>query len=1262
MADDAGNIESLEFETPPSPEKADVVDARLELVSDLEERLLKEGLTSGTTRERLALFQEVVSNDDLDEAESINKILKANLDSLESEPIEAMNSLEEASGYVAAFMLAKNRPESATIHSMDELIQLGGYAETAVHRKLAESWKLLSDNPESALGKLFQSDILPSIINEANALAAAAVEAKNFMSGAPGKAAGWVKEQFKERPAVAGSIALAGGIGLGALLYRTIRKHRVTERVTAAAGEARDGAGNLIETGGKIVKRTAGLLSYLPHALVATGGLAIAGVILGTEQTQSYLEREMTGNLAFIPELLYKNRVPATFIHLCSNRPLDALGTFAYGGRDEKSKMRHEVYAKYFKANDKQVWALAGVTVSELLEADPSREFPIGAGFLQHIPFLNTKLAELGVKPVEDRVREKLLENMTRLIEIDAGIKNKTVDEALRIAFAEGVFDSLESEVDEDENPEAKALVEDLEGYDSELDEIAHSESLTDSQIETLQTQTDELYEELDELRLAMPSHFSELKKAFGHAFPIPMVELAEDQEIVDYTDDVDLIATQEFYEQFADQVLDAEASALMKDIEELQAIQSSFADLKPGEAPSEALSSQIETVKLIHRRMETWKFRAEESRKESFSKDAEEWNAQEDMAEIATFYYLGYTSIPHVLQWSVKEVIDPSTGLKKKTLAVAAGVGASAIALDASIGAYQVLNGNKMKGAIRILTPGPTLAYDVAMGLRNFGHIAGYNTPHMLLEKFIRGQMSADQALHLSQNALRHKGALNNVRWTTRMKGFEDVIQILDNNAEDVARYLDDPSLARAIDQSTDALQWQKALRNLVKDVHGESLEEFFGRMKVEKSERLASRISPQKLAQMINTMARRFGFSEIPFDDLVKMLKVEGPVYSLFKMTLSRGARIGLPAGAALLTAYFACDVVHTGDKSKGDKFAMLGAGLIAAEYSVKAGMAARGALHGTAMASRISKHPYMLAIGAVLGLVGISYAAEKAVEPLTKTRHLGAVGAMSILGDLTYLGTGGQIIDVGMHHWGDQTEKEYFMRTTYMPTLPWDTSGSEVHLAFKDADAGYFNEMSPQEAINVYNYKLRQKIKGMKEEKPENQEEAAELEAEILLAESRIIDHNWTMRKTIEFDFNKASIQEQGVALEQDIFEAYSDKLTNIEKAYVSSLLTIDVPHSWMDEEFSNIEDEPRVALIRRLTKEMGIEEDFDAFIAAKRSIQSDVKFYQLIDMEQEIVHVDQETKTNRLLANMGIFDEDLEVANEILEQGLGDITIA
>ena len=1255
MADELEISEGMDLETTPSPEEPDVIDLRLDLVSDLEERMLKEGLTSGTTKERLALFQEVVSNDDLEEATQVHKVISENLESLEAEPVAALNSLEEASGFVAAYMLAKNRPEAPSIHSVNELVQLAGFAETAVHRKLAETWKLLADNPDTKLGALFTSDILPAIIREANQLATAAIQATNTMSGKAKQAAGWVKDQFEERPVVAGSVALLGGIGLGTMIYKAIRSRRIKNRIASQELESPDSqstAGKLLDTGGNIVKRTAGVLSYVPHALIATGGLAIAGMILGTEQTQSYLEREMDGNLAFVPKFLYQNRVPATFIHLCSNRPLDALGTFTYGARDEKSKMRHEIYAKFFDAKDKQIWAVAGVPLMELLEADPAREYPLGAGFLQHVPFLNSKLTEHGVKPVENLIRDKFLENMDRLVEVDPSIKTKTVDEALRIAFAEGIFDSLDEETSDTNNPEARELLGGLKDFDDEFDRIASVETLSSDDIEILQVEANELHDELDELRLAMPSEFTELKKAFGRAFPLPMVEMAEDQGAVDYGDDVDLIATQEFYEQFADQIMDSESSALMKDIEEVREAQAMLVDLEVGQIPSEDLKLKIESLKGVNRRMETWKFRAEQSRKEAVRADADDWNAREDLPEVATFYYLGYTGIPNIIKWSIEEVFDSETGAKQKVFAMSAGVGAVAVGIDGAKGLYQIASGNKAVGAFRVLIPGPKLAHDVAVGLRNFGHVVGYNTPQMLLQKVVSGRMTPEKALHLSKNALRHADKVNLESWTTRMKGFEDIVEIFDNNADDVARYLDDPSLARSIDQSTDALQWQKSLRNLVKESFGESLEEFFTRLNVEKTERLAQRISPEKVANMINKMAQRIGLAELPYDDLVRILNTEGPVYGFFKTTLSRGARYGLPVGAALLGAYFACDVVHTGSKTKADKFAMFGAGLLAAEGTIKLGLMAKNTVHGAAMAARVSKHPYIIGIGAILGLVGVSYLAEKAIEPLTKSRDPLTANLVLGAGFTTYLLTGGQYIDLYKHYLGEQTEKEYFTRTTFLPGLP------EVRMAFKDAGVGYFNEMTPEQAINVYNYKVRQDIRELESQEPENEEEAAEIEAAVALLNSRIIDHEWALRRSYKFERDKGSIAIAGAELESAIFEAYGDKLTNVEKAHVSSVLTIDVPHSWMDEEFFDIEEDPQIILLRRLTDELGIEDKLDEFIAMKRNIKSDIDFYQIIDMEDDIVTITPEKRMEETYRAMGVFDEDIEVANSIFDEFMGE----
>lgn len=1261
-------LDDLESQSLPSPEGSEMIDLRLDMVSDLEKKSLEDGLSSGTTEERLALYQEILSNEDLDEAQRVHEILQGSLDLINKTSVDALQALTEASGFAAAYLLAKHQANSPSIHTLGELVQLSSHADTPVRSQLGKTWTLLASNPKSKLSKLFQEDFLPELINESNALAKSTLDHLAFYKSAPGKATGWVKDQYEKHPAAVGSLAVAGAIGLGALIYRTMRRDRVPQSIVTHPEsknfehpepiETGQGTSNgILDTAASAVRRTGSAIKFLPTALFMGGGAILSGMILGTDQTQSFLEKKLTGNMSFIPKMLYESRLPATFIHVCSGRGLDALGTLSYGGRDTKAKMRHEIYAKFFEINDKEIWAISGVSLQDLLDSDPSREFPLSSGMLKYVPVINTMIAKTGLVAVEEKIKKRFLDVMDVLTLKDPSIKSKSVDEALRIAFAEGVFDTLDEEIQDGENPESEAIVSELEDYDVRLDNLIDGPKLESMDIQSLREEGAALYKELNELRLAMPGDFAELKKAFSAAFPIPLIS-----EAVDYSHDVDLIAAQDFYEQFANTVESEETSAIVTDLETVAAAQKFFADLKVGQTPNDELHAQIESMKLINKRMTTWKFRAEQSRKNAAQIDAEEFN-RGDIAELATFYWIGYTSTLHGLQWSVKTVVNPDTGVKEKIVALASGVGIIALGANTGMAAYQLKNGKILHAGFRLLVPGPQLGYETLTFHRNFGHIIGLNTPKVLLEKVARGQMSPSEASRLSSIAMRNADKFKNPAWVAKMRQFRELSEILDSNSDEVLRFVDDPSIARGIDASVDAgthkWAWQKSLRTLVKEIYGEAetLESFFARMKTEKASRLSNILTPVRIARMIDSMTDRLNLRRIPFEELVQLLAKGGPVRTFLMTGLSRAAKYGLPPGALLLMAYYACEVVQTGDKNKAQKFARLGTGLIAAELSIQGAIAIKNTAHGAALASRFSKHPYAIGILAILGLVGLSYKAEEMAEPYMKSTNGAVMFTTNAIGTAAYAGTGGHIVDLAHHYGTVQEEKEYFMRTTSLPFL------GERHMAFRDGTIGYSEEMDPESAITVYNYRVSEKIKDLERETPKTDEEKAEIQSQISRLTSQIINKSWIIEKTIKFDFDKAEIRRIGTDLESEILSSYGNKLTKIEKAYVNSLLVMDAPHTWYDEEFFDIDDNERVALVRRLSNELGLTDKFDEFIAAKRNIYSDQIFYQLIDLKDEIVDIDEKSKMDRLLDSINISEADIAIADEIfnLNESTGEISL-
>ncbi len=1212
------------------------LEAKLNLISELEAKVVRDGLSSKSAKERMLLLQEVFSNDDFDDAKAIFTILSTSLEDINEKSLEALNALSGASSYLAAYSLLKYRPNSPILSDFDDLLNLSKSNENKVMQSLYKSLKLIKDNPSSQIAQLFQRVHMPEIIRKANYLSQAAVDTMNYLKDPEKNTVSWVKEQFRNKPIASASIVTLGAIGLGTLFYKSLSLMRekaplkVKESGTAADGNS-------------IIKRTTSVMSYMPRTLFAMGGLSLAGMLLGAEQTQEFLERNMTGNLAFIPKMLYKNRISASFIHLCSGRVIEAIATMSFGARSAKDKMRHNLYAEYFEVKENSIWAVCGVKLKDLLNADPARKYPVSAGFLKNIPLFNEKIEKSGLKLVEDRIKKKFLEEMPKLMKIDPQIKDKTIDEAIRLAFANGIFNSLEKYEEEKTNEDEKSVNGEIADYKATLDSIMMSESLNESQIEYLKESSVSLQQELDEIRLAIPMQFDELKKSFARAFPIPMIESMED--IIGY-ENQDLIKTQEFYQTFAKNIKDSEESSILKDLNEIKNAHEFFANLKVG-LNGKSASLHIKNMKEIHQKIKTWRLRAEKSRKNAIQEDAKQINL-EDLGDVLTFYYLGYSNIPYYLRWSVQKLKDKESRSSEKVIALSAGIGSAALITNLGVAAYQFKNGNVVKALERVVLPGPHITYEAFTFNRNFGHILGFNTPETILKKFASGKLSSSKAIALCKAAIEHEDLFkNSAKWGDRMREFKTLMNILDDNANDIATFAQDPHLVRSIDATPDheiSHNWKKQLKTIVREKFNMSLEDFFTQAKAEKAMRLSEKIKPESLARALNTLAKKLNLPEIPYESLVNMLAKDSPLLSFIKLSMNRGIRYGLPMGAVLLSSYFACDVVYRKDSDKIRKFALFGIGLASAELAVTGASILKNTAHGIAITSKMSKHPIVIGIGALLGALGITFAVENAIEPHLKTKDPIAAGLIAALGSSLYTIGLGHLNDGYMHKWKDKGAKEYFMRTTFRPVLPWKWKESGgVHMAFEEGKSKDYDEQSVKRAIEIFNAKIRERI--AEAERNNSKEEVEYLRAQI-------IDGEWEIRQSILFDMKKIQIMDIGAKLESEIFKKYDGKLSKRESALVSSLLTVDVPYSWLDEEFLNIEDEPRVALIKKLSdKDPNMKAMFDNFIAMKRDIQSDIQFYQLIDMDEKIVTISEEEKNKRIFSLLDVNDDQIKEAETV-----------
>jgi hypothetical protein len=1233
----------------PSPEASPVTERRdllAEMVweekKDRREALSKEVVDEvkdegKSEKERLELLSSVLDQKSAEEIRAQLAILQDKPEEASEAKAEALLFFRDTFPYFFAVVALKNKLDPRA--EAKSFLDLKGKLVDAQETALLEALVFFEENPALESSKIYHARLLPDIRTDATVLFDAATEVLDEKKGV----GTWMTEKIKEHPIASGALIALGAVGvykLGQWLYKKVR------------GEEGDKAPESKEENSGFFGELFSGWSFLKKAAVSTalfaGGLLVAGRVMGTEGVETWLEKHDMG-------WMYKVRLFASMSHFSHGRIIEGLATWNYGARSEEERTRHATYSEFFGVPDNSIWLTAGLKVKDLLKAEAGREHALASGFFATLPVIGSYFDLPDQIKMEDKIKDRLEGKMDRLRAAIPGADDMTVDALLKKAFELHLFESSESAGWEGYSEGMQGLIEREEKKSDDFADRVDAaskdeEKLEAKDIEALQEALSELTQDLEALRLARPSYWSDMQVLVERTVPYFTFDDDELQNL-------DYLKARESYKGFFVKAQKDDLDAIGTDMKELEKLSAFFASLKAGEplnvGDKALLEKHTKSMKEIHKRMTESLIRAKVTRNKAIKDDKGEhfydvdW---EDARDIGALYLHSYKGIWYGLEWSINELVDENTGAKGKVLGftgvMLSGTAAGVVGFDIAQGAMALNRGETISGLARmVILPGHSLP------LFAYQHIRA--NPVRLLEKVIKGGLHPERAEYFCEKALQNSDVfwekwyhLGGKRWGDRMKYLANLKSIFSNREN--LRWLDELIEGTAtLDRS---ITWHVELKDMIEREFKMTFDDFIKKMRLERGgkriliDSLDKIPLKERMILFFEKMTKKLGRPSIPRSTLEKWFARGGAGLEY----LSYFARKGMPLGVAYLSTYWVCSETYNAE-DKGERIALATVGLIAAEAGWRAASALKYA----------PKHPLVMAGVALAASIGVSVAAENLVQPHLKDPGLMATTVRGVASPILYTAGAGQLWDTIGHYWNPAgaEEKEYFTRTTYLPLI------GERKMAFHDgaflAGGDYFEEYTPEEAVARWNSQVQSSISDLKAEEvaTKDSEDPVDNSDEIEKLEAKIIDRDWNHRQIQKIEALKAEIAGRGNDLFDAIMEQYGSSVTPREKAFMESILVKDNPESWMDESFMDINEETRYATVMKFAEQMGQKDELLTFLEKKRLIQSDIEFYKSIGHYKEIMEPNDKEKLVALLGIPPEMADKAEQGYEELVQKLG-----
>jgi hypothetical protein len=1229
-------------------------------------------------KEKIDLLASVLDKQQMENIHRAVETLKTNPEVIDDAKAEALHFMRETVPYLFSVLAIRfDLKEVGTVQSFVNLLPKVSDPE---ENELLEGVSFLNSHKDLETSRYFSTSLEPEILADTKVLSQAARDAidatkdKGVMT--------WMGEKMKEHPIATGAFLLLGTFGLyeaGKGLYHMAKGDKPDEKAVQS------------DSGPGLIGRLTEGWSFLTKTAISTavfgGGLLIAGNILGNEQVEKYLKEH---HLSF----LYDYRLTAALIRFCQGDFEEGLATWNFGVRDPEARRRHEVYASQFGVTDKAVWLMAGLKYKDLLDADPKREFPLATGVFASIPVLRDYFKMPDQVSSENQVLALMKVHAAEIQEKISGANDMTLDEVLKKAFELDIFKASDSAAADTYSPELEGFVKGHEkqaaSFKENMTALGEKKELSTGDKEAL-TQAETLVGKgLDELRLTTPSYWSYFMETVSLSFP----GLAVDEA---HVGDMDVSRARGLYKSFSDKISEAELNAIGKDIEELEEIKKFTAKLETGKPLSAAdqalLTKYTGELGQINLNIQQSLVRAKTLKHQEIMDDASRTGFMEflsDGTDALKIYAVGYGGIGYGIYWGVQKAVGENESLTNRAIGVSLTVGLLPVVANTVYAGYLIRTGEVAGGVGRLLCP-PYVYLDV----RNL-YYSFLKDPALLLEMVIKGKVKPDWAQHMCNIVLKNEKLIPKT-WRVagpwlehRMDHFKALGILFKNRVR--LEWLENILTGKTVfDRAAKLEAWQEDLISLVEKRTYMTFDKFIEKMVKERGD---GRIILEaldgtsfgigkKMIAYFETAAKRFGDRPIPRAVLEKLFGEGGAGLEALKYFTKNASHLGLTAGMAYAATYLVCkDTYDAKDKSERIPLFVLSilvsdkvfTGVRAGEAfygGARAGLTAlqvgEGAISGTGLgeaafagfraAELAPKHPLIMAIVAVLAAIGVSVGAEALIAPYLKSPGIIATATRGLGAPILYSLGAGQAIDTFGRYYNatNTTEKEYFMREIYLPKL-----GSKK-MAFRDGDLrhpidAYFNEMSPEDAVEVWNYQVREKQAALKKEDealvaagkgPAHSEEVKELDL-------KIIDKDWISRQIANVESKKIELVGRGADLHQSIMDHFGASMTPVEKRLVESILVTDVPETWFDESFYDIEKDGRFVLVRKYAKALGKDAELDTWVERKRQIYSDIEFYRTIKVDEKVMNPSQSEK---MIALLGFDPKYAEKADALYDDVIG-----
>lgn len=1222
---------------------------RAELSKDLMTEL---GKKAPDEKEKIDLLASILDKQQLDAIQKAVAALKNNPEAVDDAKADALQFLRDTVPYL--FSVLALRFDVKQTNTIQAFLDLGDRVTDPEEKALLDGVAFLNANPKLETSRYFTSTFVPEILSDSLAMTAAAQDAIEAVKN-PG-AVSWMSDQMKKHPNVTNALLAAGATGglflVGRWLYNKFKGPDNT--VKAEKSDDKPGIFSRLTSGWSFLKKT------VISALVFGGGLLVAGNVLGIEQVEKYL-REHFGKAA---DFIYDSRISAAAIHFCKGEFEEGLATWNFGSRNEEARRRHGIYAEHFGVPDQAIWMMAGLNFKNFMAAEPGREFPLATGLFASIPFLKDYFKFPNQTKAEDTVINLIKTHADKIHAQIPGADGMTLDEVLKKAFELGLFKPLESAGAKDYSDDLTGLIQQKENqkedFSKKMKEIGSKEKLSAADLQAIHEAETQVGQGLDEIRLATPTYWTNFMETLCKTFP----DLVTDDATIQ---DIDLVGAPGFYRSFATEASKSDLSVIGKDVAELDLIKKFTATLdtsKPLSINDQALLKKYtDEIARINQSIQDSLVRVKTDRNEKIKEDEARKGVDEflcDAVDVLKLYGYGYGGMAYGIIWGVQKATGENESIKNRVLGVTAVVGLAPMAANTVYSGYLMFQkGEFLTGFSRLACP-PLSYLDVRDVYNGF-----FRDPGTLLEAVVKGEMKPSRAQRICALALRNENLISRskafigVKWGNRMARFTSLDELLRGDSE--LRWLDSVFAREITVGSTPAEigaleDYQRKFVNIIQKETGMSFDKYVEKIAQERgTKRIILETLDKgsfeigaKMVAFFEATAKKLGQIPIPKPIVEKLFQKGGAGLAYLSYFTKNAARLGMTPAMAYLATYYVCkDTYDARDKS--ERIALFAIGMIAFE----------AAWRGINAMKLAPKHPIWMAAAGLLAALGVSVAAEKLAEPYLKNPSFFSVTTRSVLAPaVSVMGLGPLFDSLGhfLVNVTGNTEREYFTKEIYLPFI-----GSK-RMALMDGSIGYFDDLPSEDAIEIWNYQVREKIKKLKAE-----DEAAvaagksgENASDIKALDLKIIDKDWVSREIAAVVVKKAEIAQRGDSLNSDILSKFGASMSPKEKVLVESLLVTDVPESWFDESFYNIEKDERFMLVRKFAHQMDKDAELDTFVERKRQIHSDIDFYRLLKLEPDVMRPKPKAQGESLMAMIGMEPQNADKAESVYNEIFGTST--